>query len=98
MIEVTINGQKEKIAVGTTVADILQAKEVRPEMVAVEINGQLIQRNEYRTLTLVVGDQMEFLYYMAGGDFGRQNRRQSNRATESGTTEIRLNDRDFNHN
>lgn len=69
MIEVTINGKKETVAEGTTITDILQVKEVRPEMVAVEVNGELIQKGEYATLALSLGDRMEFLYYMAGGDF-----------------------------
>lgn len=66
-IEIMINGQKESIADGTTVEDILKAKDVRPEMVAVEINGELIQKGEYPNYALSTGDQMEFLYYMAGG-------------------------------
>ena len=66
-IEVTINGQREKLADTATVADILMSKDVRPEIVAVEINGELIQKSEYANLTLVGGDKMEFLRYMAGG-------------------------------
>lgn len=68
-IEVTINGNKEKLPATATVADILHSKDVRPEIVAVEINGELIQKSEYANLTLAVGDKMEFLHYMAGGMF-----------------------------
>ena len=68
MIEIKINGKNETVAPGTTVADILQARDVRPEMVAVEVNGELIPKNEYQKIEFAVGDQMEFLYYMAGGD------------------------------
>ncbi len=67
MIEVQINGVREEIESGTTVALILENKEVRQEMVAVEINGELVQKGEYPTLTLKAGDEMEFLHYMAGG-------------------------------
>lgn len=70
MIEVQINGVKEQIAVGTTVSAVLEAREVRPEMVAVEINGELVQKGKYATLVLEAGDQMEFLHYMAGGSRG----------------------------
>jgi len=69
-IEVTINGRKEKLAATTTVADILVSKDVRPEIVAVEINGELIQKHEYTKLVLSSGDKMEFLRYMAGGTLG----------------------------
>ena len=67
MIEVQINGIKEKFEPGTTVAAVLETKSVRPEMVAVEVNGELVQKGEYTRLTLKPGDQMEFLHYMAGG-------------------------------
>ena len=46
-IEVIINGQKEKLAATATVADILESKDIRPEIVAVEINGELVQKGEY---------------------------------------------------
>ncbi len=67
MIEVQINGETEEIEPGTTVSSILERKDVRPEMVAVEINGELVQKGKYLTLTLHSGDEMEFLHYMAGG-------------------------------
>ena len=66
-IEVQINGVKENIVSGTTVASVLQSRSLRQEMVAVEINGELIQKGKYPTLTLQPGDEMEFLHYMAGG-------------------------------
>lgn len=68
MIEVQINGTKEQVEPGTTVSGVLVAKEVRPEMVAVEINGELVPKGKYETLALQTGDVMEFLHYMAGGD------------------------------
>ena len=67
MIEVKINGVKEEIVSGTTVSSILENREVRKEMVAVEVNGELVQKGKYPTLTLKAGDEMEFLHYMAGG-------------------------------
>jgi sulfur carrier protein len=67
MIEVQINGIMEKVVSGTTVASVLESKSVRQEMVAVEINGELVQKGKYPTLALQSGDKMEFLHYMAGG-------------------------------
>ncbi len=67
MIDVQINGENEKIEAATTVAQVLEAKNVRPEMVAVEINGELVPKGKYGELELGTGDKMEFLHYMAGG-------------------------------
>lgn len=67
MIEAQINGVTEKLEAGTTVAMVLEAKKVRPEMVAVEINGELVPKGKYGMLAIEAGDVMEFLHYMAGG-------------------------------
>jgi len=66
-IEVVINGKKEKIEEGVTIAQILKQRNIRPEMVAVELNGQVIERDAYASLELKEGDSLEFLFYMAGG-------------------------------
>ena len=67
MIEVYINGEKEKVREGATVSEVLMERKVKPEMVAVEINGKLIDREDYSGLNLEEGDKVEYLFYMAGG-------------------------------
>lgn len=74
-IEVVINGKKEEIEEGSTIAQILKGRNIRPEMVAVEVNGEVVERDLYGTLELKQGDQMEFLFYMAGGIQGIQDAR-----------------------
>lgn len=68
MINVKINGKEENIQKGSTVLAVLETKSVRPEMVAVELNGDLLPREEYEQKLLNHGDILEFLYYMAGGN------------------------------
>ena len=67
MIEVYINGEKERVREGSTISKVLTQKKVKPEMVAVEINGKLIDREDYAGLNLKEGDKIEYLFYMAGG-------------------------------
>lgn len=66
-VSVTINGAVESLGKGSTVLDVLNAKKARPEMMAVEINGELLRKDDYSVTTLNDGDRMEFLPYMAGG-------------------------------
>jgi len=48
--------------------EILVEQEVKmPEMVSVEINGQILRRGEFDTTVLNEGDKVEFLYFMGGG-------------------------------
>lgn len=66
-VEVKINGKKEQVEPGTSVKKILVSKKVRPEMVAVEINGQIVDREIYDVTLINEGDELEYLYYMGGG-------------------------------
>ena len=65
-MQVKINGKTEEIA-GGTVLDLLQAKKIEPQMVAVEVNDTVLDRNHLATTSLTDGDRVEFLFYMGGG-------------------------------
>ena len=39
-----------------------------PEMVSVELNGQILKRAEFEQRILEEGDKVEFLYFMGGGE------------------------------
>lgn len=62
-----INGKKEEIQEGLTVAKLLAAKNIRPEVVTVELNDQIIERAKYIEILLKANDRLEFVYYMGGG-------------------------------
>ena len=65
-MQVKINGKAEEI-VGGTVLDLLQTKKIEPQMVAVEVNDTMIDRDRLTTTRLNEGDRVEFLFYMGGG-------------------------------
>ena len=65
-MQVKINSKAEEIS-GGSVLDLLQAKKIEPQMVAVEVNDTMIDRNHLATTRLNEGDRVEFLFYMGGG-------------------------------
>jgi sulfur carrier protein len=65
-MQVKINGKAEEIS-GGSVLDLLQAKKIEPQMVAVEVNDTMIDRDHLATTGLNEGDRVEFLFYMGGG-------------------------------
>ena len=65
-MQVQINGKKEEIQ-GTTILDLLKARNIDPHMVAVELNSQMVERDLLETTPVKEGDQLEFLFYMGGG-------------------------------
>lgn len=65
-MQVKVNGKAEDIQ-GGTVLDLLTLKKIEPQMVAVEINDKMIDRDHLASTQLNEGDQVEFLFYMGGG-------------------------------
>ncbi|AFN74111.1 thiamine biosynthesis protein ThiS [Melioribacter roseus P3M-2] len=68
-MNLTINGNNENIEKDKlTVSELLKLKDVEmPEMVSVELNGEILDRDKYDTTELKDSDVIEFLYFMGGG-------------------------------
>lgn len=65
-MQVKINGKNEEF-LGGTVLDLLKAKKIEPQMVAVEVNDSMVDREHLGVTQLKEGDRLEFLFYMGGG-------------------------------
>lgn len=65
-MQVKVNGKSEDIH-GAVVMDLLKAKGIDPQMVAVELNDTMIERELLATTPLKEGDRLELLFYMGGG-------------------------------
>ncbi|MFY4729612.1 sulfur carrier protein ThiS [Nitrospira sp. BLG_2] len=63
---ITINGKPEDVQ-ATSLSELLRAKQIAPQMVAVEVNDVMIDRNRLDGTSLKEGDRVEFLFYMGGG-------------------------------
>jgi sulfur carrier protein len=63
---VKINGKPEEVQ-GAVVMDLLKSKGIDPQMVAVEVNDTMIERDHLATTSIKEGDRVEFLFYMGGG-------------------------------
>ena len=65
-MQLTINGKVENLDV-STVMDVLKAKDIDPQLVAVEVNTQMIDQENLGTTSLKEDDKVEFLFFMGGG-------------------------------
>ena len=65
-MQLTINGKAENLEV-STVMDVLKAKDIDPQLVAVEVNTQIIDQENLETTSLKEDDNLEFLFFMGGG-------------------------------
>jgi sulfur carrier protein len=64
-----ISGKNETVNLTqNTISELLKVKKVEmPEMVSVELNGEILQQSEYDSTIVKDGDEIEFLYFMGGG-------------------------------
>ncbi len=68
-MKVIVNGKESDFVDGLTVRGLLSEQNVKmPDMVSVELNGQILKKTEFEEKTLNDGDKIEFLYFMGGGN------------------------------
>lgn len=67
MISIVVNGEPASVEAGTTVAVLLEARGVRDERVAVEVNLDVIRRDKRKDRVLVEGDRVEIVSFVGGG-------------------------------
>jgi len=67
-MKLLINGNSEEVSGALTIKELLAEKKVAdPDMVTVELNGTILQRQDFVTIKIKEGDAVEFLYFMGGG-------------------------------
>ncbi len=67
-MNLVVNGKNTDITDALTVSELLIKNDVKmPQMVSVELNGQILRRSEFETTKLKDDDKVEFLYFMGGG-------------------------------
>ena len=65
-MQITINGEERSLP-GQTVLQLLQALDIDPRRVAVELNLEILPKAEYETAALADGDRIEIVHFVGGG-------------------------------
>jgi sulfur carrier protein len=69
-MELKVNGKPATID-GKEFLDVtallVELKVDQPDYVTVELNGEILDREQFPTTTVKSGDSVEFLYFMGGG-------------------------------
>ncbi|UCC26984.1 MAG: sulfur carrier protein ThiS [Gemmatimonadales bacterium] len=66
-IQVLLNGKDREIPGGQSVQDLLVSLDLRPELVVVERNRQILDRNRFPEVTVEDGDTLELVHFVGGG-------------------------------
>ncbi len=69
---IKVNGKTESVtASSVSVTELLKLQNVKmPDMVSVQLNGEILERASFGTATVKENDEVEFLYFMGGGALG----------------------------
>jgi sulfur carrier protein len=67
VIALQINGKPVDLEQATPLLDYLERLGVDPRSVAVEHNGEILERDRYRDITLRSGDVVEIVRMVGGG-------------------------------
>jgi len=66
-IKIFVNGKEELYENKINVTELLKQKNIRQEIVTIELNGKIINRKDFQTIFLDDGDKVEMVYFMGGG-------------------------------
>ncbi len=66
-MEVLVNGAAQTLEEGTTITQLLDHLQISRERVAIEINLEIMQREECDRRVLQNGDRVEIISFMGGG-------------------------------
>lgn len=69
MMTIILNGKKETFDTELSVAELLRKKKIRPEIVTVELNDRILNREEFSKTVIKDSDRLEFVYFMGGGRY-----------------------------
>ena len=69
MAKITVNGEVQEAQLPLSLTELIKQNNVQqPEMVSVQVNDDFVDRTEWDGLQLKEGDNVDFLYFMGGGD------------------------------
>jgi sulfur carrier protein len=66
-ISIQVNGEPREVASGTTVAELLEQLAIKDGRVAVEVNLDVIRRENRKARVLQDGDRVEVVSFVGGG-------------------------------
>jgi len=66
-VTISINGDAMEVPSGTTVAALLQLLDVETAQIAVELDGNVAQRERWREISITPGATLEIVRFVGGG-------------------------------
>jgi|TARA_B110000003_G_scaffold88178_1_gene90235 sulfur carrier protein len=65
--KIQLNGDPYEINNGTNLNELLNKLKIEKNKVAVEVNGEIVEKNKYPILILNKNDKVEIVHFIGGG-------------------------------
>ena len=65
--KIQLNGVTHEINDGTNLNELLNKLKIQKNKVAIEVNGEIIEKNKYSNLILNKDDKVEIVHFIGGG-------------------------------
>ena len=65
--KIQLNGDPYEINDGTNLNKLLNKLKIQKNKVAIEVNGEIVEKNKYQNLILNKGDKVEIVKFIGGG-------------------------------
>lgn len=66
-ITVCLNGKDREVQEGLSVQELLLSLDLRPELIVVERNREILRRDRYPEVGVEDGDTLELVHFVGGG-------------------------------
>ena len=65
--KIQLNGNPYEVNDGTNLNELLNKLKIQKNKVAIEVNGEIVEKNKYPNLILNKGDKVEIVQFIGGG-------------------------------
>ena len=65
--KIQLNGAPYEIKYGTNLYELLNKLKIQKNKVAIEVNGEIVEKNKYPNLILNKNDKVEIVHFIGGG-------------------------------
>jgi len=65
--KIQLNGDPYEINKGTNLNELLNKLKIKKNKVAIEVNGEIVEKNKYLNFILNKNDKVEIVHFIGGG-------------------------------
>lgn len=66
-MRIQINGESREVSEQSTLSDLVNELSLPPARIAIELNGEVVRRNDWVNALVREGDRLEIVHFVGGG-------------------------------